>query len=88
MKTTTGKEAAMTTTPVPELKVGDKILFDHFGMKDREGEIKKITPNAVAVEWTSPSSGITRTVRLSTKVYAGPGATGDSELSRRNIRIR
>ena len=44
------------------LKVGDKILFDHHGVKDRPGVVTKITTKRVYIEWTAPSSGITHTV--------------------------
>jgi hypothetical protein len=47
-------------------RVGDRILFDHFGHKGREGRIVKITKSAVHIEWTAPSSGVTRVVRVST----------------------
>jgi len=48
-------------------RVGDRILFDHFGHRGREGRIVKLTAHAVHIEWTAPSSGVTRVVRVSTK---------------------
>lgn len=51
-----------------DFKVGDVVLFDHFGSKDRKGTVVKLTANSVHVEWTAPASGITRVVKLSTKL--------------------
>ena len=51
-----------------EVRVGDRITFDHFGARNRAGLVVKVTPDAVSVEWTAPSSGKTRVVRLSTKL--------------------
>lgn len=47
-----------------DLRPGDHVLFDHFGGTDRPGRIVRLTAGAVLVEWTAPSSGVTRTVRL------------------------
>lgn len=69
-----------------KFKVGDLILFDHFGAKNRPGEIVKITPGAVHVAWHAPSSGKSRVVKLSTKPY--PLSTGGTitEFDGKNVR--
>ena len=79
---------SMPVTP-KDLRVGDLVLFDHFGGTNREGRVVKLTANAVSIEWTAPSSGITRTVRLSTKTrthWGGADVPAFSEFGHRNVR--
>ena len=52
-------------------RVGDRVRFDHFGAKERPGMIVKITAIKIYVQWTAPSSGVTRTVPL--RYHAWPG---------------
>lgn len=71
-----------------DLQVGDRVLFDHFGAKDRPGEVVKITANGVHIRWTSPSSGKSRVVRLSTKPWTDGGRLSGqpSEFDTKNVR--
>lgn len=61
------------------LKVGDEIRFDHFGGKDRPGKVVKVTATAVYVEWTAPSSGKVRVVRLRHEPF--------SDIVAKNVRL-
>lgn len=83
-------------TELSGLKVGDEVLFDHFGSKDRRGKVVKITASAAHVEWTAPASGKTRVVSISFKERAipawdgyayQPGATTYVEARSKNIRL-
>lgn len=47
-----------------EFKVGDRVLFDHFGAKDRPGEVVKVTPRRVYIRWAAPTSQKTRVVPI------------------------
>jgi hypothetical protein len=47
-----------------EFKVGDECLFDHFGSKDRQGHLVKVTRTKVHIAWTAPSSGLLRIVAV------------------------
>jgi len=64
-----GMEDHMEKVRAMDLKVGDRIVFDHFGGTDRPGAVVKITPGAVHIEWTSPASGKTRVVPIKTTPY-------------------
>jgi hypothetical protein len=52
--------------------VGTMVLFDHFGGDNRSGKIVKRTASSIHIEWTAPSSGTTRIVKISTKLYRTP----------------
>jgi hypothetical protein len=68
------------------LKAGDLILFDHFGGTNRRGLVVKVTKSSVHVEWTAPSSGKTRVVKLSTKPNPYSPAH-ETELDGKNVRL-
>jgi len=59
------------------VKVGDLVLFDHFGAKDRRGHVVKITATKLHVEWTAPSSGITRVVPIGLRPFTYDHGHGD-----------
>jgi hypothetical protein len=67
------------------LKVGDRILFDHFGGKDRPGRVVKVTATAVYIEWKAPSSGKTRVVPVRHVPYPET-YSGYSQLEIKNVR--
>ena len=67
-----GRQAVGIDERAVNFCVGDIVRFDHFGAIDRQGLIVRLTKSAVHVEWSSPSSGITRVVKLSTKLYRSP----------------
>jgi len=67
------------------LKLGDKVLFDHFGATDRPGTVVRVTGTAVLVDWTAPSSGVTRVVRI--RHVAWPGREGRTQLEERRLRL-
>lgn len=57
---------------VADFPVGTMVLFDHFGADNRSGKVVKRTVSSIHIEWTAPSSGQTRIVRFSTKLYITP----------------
>jgi hypothetical protein len=69
------------------LSVGNLVLFDHFGGKNRQGRVVKLTPTAVHIEWVSPSSGIKRVVSISLKVYFSNPDEPHSQFTYKNIRL-
>jgi hypothetical protein len=55
----------MKLTLTPNIQVGDQVMFDHFGATNRLGRVVKITATKLHVQWTAPSSAVTRVVPIS-----------------------
>jgi hypothetical protein len=64
------------------VNVGDSITFQHFGTV-RPGRVVRITPTVVVVEWTAPSSGITRQVRVRRVPWPGYDESRPTQLEER-----